>query len=92
MSQRRMALKTFLECAGYKIFEEELQMYYDSSNNHVINKYSSSIGLDKLAGLNYDLGEKAGLGKALNILENFKTELREKSSNQTLTDNVVNES
>ena len=91
MLQRKLALKMFLESAGYMIFVQELQTYYDGASNRVINKYKGSIALDGLSALNYDLGEKSGLGKVLNILDNYKEELEDNSSSQTLTDNEVTE-
>ncbi len=90
--QRKLSLKAFLSCSGYKIFREELDLYYENADNRVINKYKKAIGLDGLSDLNFDLGEKTGLGKVLNILESYKLELEDKSQADALTGTEVQES
>ena len=81
--QRKFALKGLLESAGFKILVEDLSLYCQKVDNSVINRSSKPIGLDGLSNLNFELGEKSGLGIVLNLIESYKQELIDKSSNQT---------
>lgn len=81
--QRQLALKGFLESQGFRIFLEELNLFYKDAENRVINKSSKPVGLEVLNLLNFDIGEKSGLNKVLCILEGYAEELKDKSSSET---------
>ncbi len=81
--QRKMALRSFLSSAGFKIFIDELKLFSDSSENRVIKRCKKPISVLRTSSLNFDLGEKSGFEKTLAILKSYENELLDKSSSGT---------
>lgn len=76
--QRKMALKSFLESAGFKIFKEELDNFVQYANECVEQQKSEgAIPLDGLSKLNYNFGCTRGLKMVLNVLDQYREELED---------------
>lgn len=77
--QRRLALKNFLSCSGFRIFMEDVKNFIDTNQNDIDKRLGKPISADELASLNQDLGQKCGMKSILNVLEGYKEELESNS-------------
>lgn len=80
--QRKLGLKNFFDSVGYKEFSAELAEMYEYSSHEVNNMTSNPVDQKNLSKLNFQLGEKAGLVKVLNLLRNLKEELEDNSPSE----------
>lgn len=86
LHQRKLAIKAFLESSGFRLFAEEVAMHTEDLKNKTEKMLQKPLTADEMQTLNFKLGTKNGIQVILNILENFKQELLDNSSSQTLTD------
>ncbi len=81
--QRKMAIRSFLSSAGFKLFIDELKLFHEGAENRVINRCSKPVNVLRISSLNFDLGEKSGFAKTLAILKSYENELLDNSSSGT---------
>lgn len=75
-----------MESAGLPILLGEILTHKEFVQGKVNTMVEGPLCEKGLAVFNFDNGKNAGLAVVLNILESFKEELLDTSSNQTLTD------
>lgn len=86
-----MALKTFLTCAGFKLFAEDLASFIDANQAGIEKILLKPLGTEETTILNRKLGVKNGTQVVLNILESYKEELNDRSPVAALTDTEYRE-
>lgn len=77
--QKKLALRAFFDCAGFKEFKAELDIANDYACDTVEKLQASAVKMDDLSKLNFMLGEKSGFKQILQILKNLEEELEDNS-------------
>lgn len=75
--QRRLALNTFVSSQPFMEVKEHIKEHMEGVDGHIAEIHLKPIENEKLAELNFELGIKTGLKRALNALESFEEELLE---------------
>lgn len=77
--QRLLSIQMFLESGMNEFLEKEYKDFVGCVDEEIRGLEKQAVGLESLSRLNHNLGRKAGLEMALNVLEQLKEELRDNS-------------
>lgn len=77
--QRKLGIESLLSSSGFPILERELFELETCIEDSIAQQCKTSVSVNDLGVFNYDLGRKAGLAMALNILEQLREEVRDTS-------------
>lgn len=72
---RKQLLNSFLNSAGFHEFFSDLMEHVKGVEGQIEDNTRGYINASRLDVFNYNLGEKAGLKRVLNILEGYQEEL-----------------
>ena len=73
--QRRRAIHSFVTCEGFKIFMEELNGLYGTNQSDLDKLLKDKVNDERLAQLNFVLGQKKGYDRIKLVLDTFVEEL-----------------